>query len=105
MSIDVQVDQHSSTGHVQGFSHSKGKQMVVTSLGDVTTMVLTLQVGSYIKRACMSLWALIWAFGCSTSGSNWLGATDQRVCLAATLVPLEEWNYNQRGKCSLFVQP
>ena len=35
----------------------------------------------------------------------------QLVCLGshrpsnlATLVPLEEWNYNQTGKCSLFVQ-
>ena len=26
-----------------------------------------------------------------------------RPSLAATSVPLEEWNYNQKGKCSLFV--
>ena len=27
-----------------------------------------------------------------------------RTSNSATLVPLEEWNYNQTGKCSLFVQ-
>ena len=40
--------------------------MIVMSLGDVTVMVLTYRVGVYIRRACMSLRALVWVFGCST---------------------------------------
>ena len=42
--------------------------------------------------------------------SSDLGFGSQLVCLgshrpsnAATSVPLKEWNYNQTGKCSLFV--
>ena len=58
------------------FSTLRGKQMIVTSWDDVTTVVLMLRVGSYIKRVHTSLGALIWVFGCSTFGCNWLGATD-----------------------------
>ena len=58
------------------FPASKGKQMIVTSLGDVTIMVLTLRVGSCMRRAHTSLRALVWVFSCSTFGSNWFGATD-----------------------------
>ena len=58
------------------FPALRGKQMIMMSLGDVTTMVLTLRMGSYIRKVCMSLRALIWVFSCRTFGSNWLGATD-----------------------------
>ena len=29
---------------------------------------------------------------------------NQRPSLVATSVPLKEWNYNQKGSCSLFIQ-
>ena len=77
------------------FPTLRGKQMIMMSLGDVTIVVLTLRVGSYIRRVCTSLRALIWVFSCSTFGSNWLGATEPFLWLL-----LEEWNYNQKGKCS-----
>ena len=84
--MDVQVGWSGSTAHVQGFSCSKVEQTIVTSLGDVTIMVLTLRVGRYMKRMCMSLGALIWDFGCSTFGSNWLGATDPFLQLLCCLL-------------------
>ena len=36
------------------FPALRGKQMIMMSLGDVTTMVLTLRMGSYIRKVCMS---------------------------------------------------
>ena len=42
-----------------------------------------------------------WSFGLSPQLVN-LGS--HRPSNWATLVPLKEWNYNQIGKCSLFVQ-
>ena len=76
MPTDAQVGQHSSTAHVQGFPALRGKQTIMPSLDDVSTMVLMLRVGSYIRRVCMSLGTLIWVFSCSTFDSNWLGTTD-----------------------------
>ena len=40
MPMDVQVGRHDSTVHAQGFSCQKREQMIMTSLGDVTVMVL-----------------------------------------------------------------
>ena len=75
MLMDVQAGWHGSTVHVQDFPTLRGKQMIVMSLDDVTTMVVMLRVGSYIRKACMSLGAPIWVFGCSTFGNNWFEAT------------------------------
>ena len=67
------------------FPTLRGKQTVVTSLGDITTMMLTLRVGRYIRRVCTSFRALIWVFSCSTFGSSWLGATDPFLWLLRCL--------------------
>ena len=37
----------------------RGKQVIVTSLGDITIVVLTLKVGNYIRRAHMNLEAFV----------------------------------------------
>ena len=55
MPTDAQAGWHGCTAHAQGFFHSKGKQTIVTSLDDVTAMVFTLRVGSYIRKAHMSV--------------------------------------------------
>ena len=52
------------------FPTLRGKRTIVTSLGDITTMVLTLRVGRYIRRACTSLGGLCnWV---CTYASNWV---------------------------------
>ena len=82
--------------------------MTVTSLYDVTDILLT-YVGEGIKGSSYE------AEGLSGAGS-WFGsavwlvpqlvhAGSHRPSTSATLVPVKEWNYNQTGKCSLFVQP
>ena len=39
--MDMQVGQHDSTVQAQGFLTGRGKQTIVTSLGDVTIVLLT----------------------------------------------------------------
>ena len=64
------------------------------------TLCLLHRVGRYIRRAHMSLKAIVWVFGAEHSGnllrSHW-------PSVAATSVPLMEWEYILREKCSLFV--
>ena len=50
------------------FPAGRGKQTIMMSLGDVTVIMLMWRVGSYKRRVCMSLGALIWVFGCCTFG-------------------------------------
>ena len=63
----------------------RGKQTIVTSLVDVTVIMLTWRVGSCTRGVCMSRGALVWVFGCSTFGSNQLEATDPFLWLLQCL--------------------
>ena len=82
------------------FPTERGKQTIVMLFSDVTNVMLMHRVGGYIRRACMSLEAVVWVFGDEHSGnllrSHW-------PSIAATLVPLVEGEYILTGKCSLFV--
>ena len=106
---DVQTCQWDPIAHVQRFFLPKVQnQMTVISLDDFTD-VLLMYVREGIKGSVYKTGAL------SGSGSWFISAVwlvPQLVHPAshipstlATSLPLEEWNYNQIGKCSLFVQP
>ena len=43
--------------------------MIMTSFSDITNIMLMHMVGGYIRRVCMSLEAIIWAFGTEHSGN------------------------------------
>ena len=59
--------------------------------------------GVVFKKAHTSLGALIWSLVLGLFGTtSFLGS--HRPSVLATLVPLEEWEYNYTGKFSLFVQ-
>ena len=67
MLVDVQMSQCDSPVHVQCFPTERGKQTIMTSFSDVTNVILMHRVGGYIKRACMSLEAIVWVFGAELS--------------------------------------
>ena len=67
MLIDVQMGWHDSTVHVQGFSCQKKEQMIMTSFGDITVIMLMYRAGS-IKENMHRLGALVWVSGCCTFG-------------------------------------
>ena len=109
MLVDVQVSQNDSTVHVWRFFLPKvQKQRTVTSSDDVTD-VLLMYIGGRDKKEAHTrprgsvhwsfsqfqvFWLVPWLL---PLGSHWPSNL-------ATLVPLEEWNYNLIGKCYLFVQ-
>ena len=111
MLADAQASWHDSTVHLQRFFPPKmQKQTTVKSFDDVTDVLLMYIRGRYKKETCMrprgsvihSFSVFIWFFWLVP----WLGHLgSHRPSNSATSVPLEEWNYNQTGKCSLFVQP
>ena len=103
--VDVQACWYDSTMHVQRFFPPKVlKQMTVTSLKDVTN-VLLMYIGVRYKRITYE-----------TRGDFGLESSSVHACTpvslsgkpqtlhSVTMKSLEEWNYNQKGKCSLFVQ-
>ena len=102
MPMDVQVGWCNSTVHVQGFPAGRGKQSIMTSLGDITVMVLMYRVGGLYKESKLEPWGSGLGFWLQYLWLHFVRS--HRPSLAATLVPLEGWNYNQKGKCSLFVQ-
>ena len=61
--------------------------MIVTSFSDVTNIMLTHRVGEYIRRAHMSLKAIVWVFGAEHPGNL---LRSHRPSVMATLVPLME---------------
>ena len=106
MLADMQAFWHDSTVHVWRFFPPKVlKQMTVTSLGDVTDVLM--YIGGRDKRKCtwdqrtlVLVLSLVQLFRLVP----WLvHLGSHRPSNLATLVPLKEWNYNQTGKCSLFV--
>ena len=108
MPADVQVCWHDPTAHVQRFFPLKvQKQTTVMSLDDVTD-VLLMYIGGGIKGSAheteglgLWFWFLVWLSVQLVPQLVHLGS--HRPSNLATLVPLEEWIYNQTGKCSLFV--
>ena len=82
------------------FPAKKGKQMIVMSFSDITSIMLMHRGRGYIRKACMSLKAIIWVFGAEHSG-NLLGSHRPFVMVPA--VPLMEWKCLHTGKCPLFV--
>ena len=71
------------------FPAKKGKQMIVTSLSDVTSVMLMHRGRGYRKRGHTSLGAVIWVFGAEHSG-NLIGSHWPFVTV--TSVPLMEWS-------------
>ena len=69
------------------FPTERGKQMIVTSFSDVMNVMLMHRVEGYIRRACMSLGAIVWVFGAEHS-ANLLRSHQPSV--TATSVPLIE---------------
>ena len=96
MLVGVQVNWHGSPVHVQCFSHQKRE----ADDCDITNVILMHRVWEYIRRACMSLGAIVWVFGAEHSG-NFLRS--HQCFVTATSVPLMEWQYIPTGKCSLFI--
>ena len=102
MLMDAQVGQHDSTPHAQGFSYLKSE-------ADYHDIIRWCHCCcTYVKG-----WGLYKESMHEPSGSHlgfWLQyirlhlIRSHRPSLVATSVPLEEWNYNQKGKCSLFVK-
>ena len=79
------------------------KQMNVTSLDDVTVILLTYMKGVY-KEAHTSPGKLVVSPSGTPSDSSFgsfLGS--HRPSVSAAWVPLEKWDNYHTGKCSLFV--
>ena len=114
MPADAQASWHDSTVHAQRFFPPKmQKQMTVTSFDDVTDILLMNFGGRYKSRCTwdpgvswlVQFSSLVHSFGLFVWLVPWLvHPGSHRPSNLATSVPLEEWNYNQTGKCSLFVQ-
>ena len=68
------------------FPTERGKQMIVMSFNDVTMFAHAFGRG-YIRKACMSLRAVVWVFG-TEHFSQLLGG--HQPSAAALLVPLVE---------------
>ena len=107
--VDMQASWNDSSVHAQRFFPPKvQKQMTVTLFDDVSDVLLTyIRVG--IKKACTRPRGLVQFFSFSQFLVFWLipwlvHLGGHRHSNLATLVPLREWNYNQTGKCTLFVQ-
>ena len=83
-------------------------QGVEADESDVDDVLLMCIGGGDKRKHAQDQGALTWVLVLSLV--QLFGLVPQLVCLEshrpsnlATLVPLEEWNYNQAGKCSLFV--
>ena len=68
MPADVQMKYGISSAHAEWFSHRKVEQMIMTSSSDVTVISHAIGGGKYIRKASLSLRAIIWV-----SGTEWLG--------------------------------
>ena len=112
MLVDVQVSWHNSTAHAWKFFPPKvQKQTTVLSFDDVTDILLKYLGVRYKKEACTrpgEVWfscSFFWYSVCfSWLVSQLVHLGSHRPSNLAMLVPLKECNYNQIGKCSLFVQ-
>ena len=82
--------------------------MTVTSFDDITDVLLMYIRGRYKRKYAQdpggsvmySFSLFIWFFWLVPQLGH---LASHRPSNLATLIPLEEWNYNQTGKCSLFV--
>ena len=99
---DVQAGQHDSTAHAQRFFPLKvQKQMTVMSFDDITDVLLTYIGGRNEGFVDEIFGSLVQSF---QHVPQLVHLGSHRPSNSATLVPLEEWNYNQTWKCSLYVQ-
>ena len=98
--MQVQVNPGNSPAHAQCFSHLNGEQMILTSFGDVIIIVLMHLGIGYKRKACKSLWAVIWV-----SGTEWLGQLlgGHQPFSFTMLVPLVEQEYIPVELCALFI--
>ena len=82
-----------------GLTKEKVKQMIVTSLDDVTMIAHAIWGGKYIRRAHLGFEAVVWV-----SGTERLGLLlSHQPSTLAILVPLMEQEYIQDELSSLFI--
>ena len=82
-----------------GFPTEKVEQMIVTSQNDVTVICCAIEGGMYIRKASLSLGAVIWV-----SGTEWLSPLlSHQPSTPATSVPLVEQEYILDELCTLFI--
>ena len=77
----------------------KVKQMIVTSLNDVTMMACAIEGGKYIRRGHLGFGVVIWVSGTEQFGL----LLSHQPSTPAILVPLVEQEYTQNELSSLFI--
>ena len=96
MLADVWASQCDPTVYAQGFATQRGKQMIVTSFWWCQSCLVYVEGREYIREVHMSSRLLSGFLGAKHSGnlprSHW-------PSVAATSVPLMEWEYILTGKC------
>ena len=99
MLVDVQTNYGISSAHVHWFSNRKVEQMIVMSSNDVTVISCAIGGGKYIRKASLSLRAVVWV-----SCPKWLGPLlNHQPSTLAISVPLMEQEYILDELCTLFI--
>ena len=102
MPMDVQAGQHDSTVHAQGFSCLKSEADVHDIIRWCLCHYAYIEDWGLYKESTHKPWGSHLGFWLHYIQLHFMRS--HRLSLVATSVPLEEWDYNSTGKCSLFVQ-